>query len=350
MTQQTAYESAGVNIDAGEHFVQLIRDRIRAAWPETAQEIGGFAGRFAFKKASLGGMAGTDGSGTVAILCALTKRWKMLGQNAAAMSVVDAYVAGARVVGLLDVLDVAKLDPETHIAIIDGLIEGCKLAGPQCRLIGGETAELPDMFAHPWMVNINTTAIGEVHEYFSEFPRDVVPGQRVFGWPSNGFGSNGFSLVRKVFDLRGDPTDALRKMEGKCPGLDIPLVDALLQPTPIWIPEIEKEIRRGRVFQAHAHITGGGLVDNIPRVLPQNVKVVLDRSMWVRPPIFSITQDVGRIEDEEMDRVFNQGLMMVSILANESADPTCKLCQNIGTVMERSGNEPQVQFIGKFQS
>ncbi|MCE9643325.1 MAG: phosphoribosylformylglycinamidine cyclo-ligase [Candidatus Andersenbacteria bacterium] len=347
MTQQTAYESAGVNIDAGEHFVRLIRDRIQAAWPGAEREIGGFAGQFRLG-GKYNGMACTDGSGTVAILCALTERWETLGQNAAAMTLVDLFVAGARPNALLDVLDVAKLNPEKHIGIIDGMITGCKMADSRCMLIGGETAELPDMFAQSWMVNVNTTAIG-TPRYDNGSSESVGAGQIVCGWPSNGFGSNGFSLVRKVFGLRGDPADMLNKLDEVWSDLGMSLADAILQPTPIWISEIENN-SIGVGLAAHAHITGGGLVGNIPRILPPDMKVVLDRSRWKRPPIFKLTQKVGDIPEEEMNRVFNQGLMMVSIARQGFTRHGSQFCQDIGVVEARKGNEPQVQFIGKFQS
>ena len=347
MTQQGAYAVAGVNIDAGEHFVSLIRERIRAAWPEAAQEIGGFAGQFRLGS-KYNGMACTDGSGTVAILCALTERWNVLGQNAAAMTLVDLFVAGARPNVLLDVLDVAKLNPEKHIGIIDGMIAGCKMANSRCMLIGGETAELPDMFAQPWMVNVNTTAIG-TPQCDNGLSEPVRAGQIVCGWPSNGFGSNGFSLVRKVFGLRGDPADMLKKMDEVWPDLGMSLADAILQPTPIWISEIENN-SIGAGLAVHAHITGGGLVGNIPRILPSDTKVVLDRSQWKRPPIFELTQKVGGIPEEEMNRVFNQGLMMISIARQGFTKHSSEFCQDIGVVEVRRGDEPQVQFVGEFQS
>ncbi len=345
---ETAYQRAGVNIDAGEHFVRLIRDRIQVAWPGAEREIGGFAGQFRLGS-KYNGMACTDGSGTVAILCALTERWETLGQNAAAMTLVDLFVAGARPNVLLDVLDVATLNPEKHIGIIDGMIAGCKMAGSTCMLIGGETAELPDMFAQPWMVNVNTTAIGSPR-YANHSPDPVRAGQGVFGWPSNGFGSNGFSLVRKVFGLRGEPAETLDKLNAIVPELGISLADAILQPTPIWISEIEKEIQNGVAYSGHAHITGGGLVDNIPRILPPDLKVVLDRSQWKRPPIFALTQKAGDISEAEMNRVFNQGLMMVSIASRGFSSSRSEFCQDIGTVVQRNGEEPQVQFCGEFQS
>ncbi len=342
----SAYGSAGVDIDAGERFVQMIRALIAEAWPRAEQEIGGFAGRFTFDKPRKMGSAGVDGSGTVAILCALAKKFKVLGRNGAAMSLVDVYTAGDLPVAFLDILDVGKLDPDLHIGVIEGLIEGCKLAGPQCRLIGGETAELPDMFAHEWIVNVNTAAIGQPTKGL--ITDKVRAGQAVMGWPSYGFGSNGFSLLRKTYGLKGDVDETRRRLDEYWSELQGPLVDSLLVPAPIWITEIENERARGIKFAAHAHITGGGLVDNIPRVLPPNLKVVIDRSTIERPPIFELTQRTGSIDSKEMDRVFNQGIMMVSIIDGSGKEPTYESAGIIGEVQKREEGESQVQFTGEF--
>lgn len=346
MAKKSAYTQAGVDIDAGERFVEMIRGRVKKAWPIGEKNIGGFAGGFRFGHGCNKGVACTDGSGTVAILCALMNRFNVIGQNAAAMSLVDAYVAGAMPVALLDVLDVAKLDPDQHIGVIDGLIAGCKMVSSGCRLIGGETAELPDMFKEDWMVNVNTTAIGEPLPGL--ITKNVRPGQLVLGWPSNGFGSNGFSLLRKVFGLKTSPSETLRRLNRVWPELGEPLADSLLQPAPIWIAQASQYRCQGVRFAAHAHITGGGLVGNIPRVLPARVKVVIERSLVRRPPIFALTQKVGNIEAKEMDRVFNQGIMMVSIVDTKSKWCPDELAPIVGTVQKRKKDEPQVQFIGEF--
>lgn len=343
----TTYVQSGVDIDAGERFVKMIRQRIRRAWPEAVKEIGGFAGSVKFKRSQRRALGGVDGSGTVAILCALTERFGTLGQNAAAMSLTDTYVGGGLPVGLLDILDVATLEPDLHIGIIDGLIAGCKSAGSQCRLIGGETAELPNMFRYNWMVNVNTAAVGEPVRGL--VTGNVRAGQLVLGWPSNGFGSNGFSLLRNVFALKGSPSQAIRRLDRTWSELGEPLADALLQPAPIWISEAEKQREGGVRFAGHAHVTGGGLVDNIPRILPTHLKVVLDRSTWTRPPIFWLTQRVGKVASNEMDRVFNQGLMMVSIVSNSGRSPALDIPRVIGQVEKRKVREPQVVFTGRFQ-
>lgn len=344
---KSLYAKAGVDMDAGEQFVDLICARVKAAWPDIAKNIGGFAGDFQLQYGSAKGVACTDGSGTVAVLCALTGTFDVLGQNAAAMSLVDAYVAGSLPVALLDVIDVAKLNPKHHIGVIDGLITGCKMTDPQCRLIGGETAELPDIFKEQWMLNVNTTAIGiKMPDIVTN---NVCPGQNVIGWPSHGFGSNGFSLLRTIFRLKGDYKQARRRLAKVHAALGETLADALLRPAPIWVEKVEDQRMGGVLFAAHAHITGGGLVSNIPRVLPPHCKVVIDRNMIERQPIFALAQRMGKIPDAEMDRVFNQGVMMVSIVDNSGKAPLSAIARTIGQVEKRKRGEPQVQFINNFR-
>ncbi|MEX0649820.1 MAG: AIR synthase-related protein [Candidatus Andersenbacteria bacterium] len=343
----SAYADSGVDIDAGELFVAMLKERIAAAWPEVGKEIGGFAGSVQFPALTNKVRCGADGSGTMAIVAALCDQYEVIGTAAAAMSLVDTYVGGALPVGLLDVIDVGKLVPEKHIRIIDGLIQGCKLAG-SARLIGGETAELPDMFRHSWMVNVNTAAIG--------FPDpclltgNIRPGMTVWGWRSEGPASNGFSLIRRALQLKGRPSLARKRLTRYSPDLRGSLQEALLVPVPIWINQIEIQRSVGTRFAGHAHITGGGLVDNIPRILPESCKVVLDRSTWERSAIFPIIQREGNVSAEEMDRVFNQGLMVVSVLDSSGKEPTTPNILPIGTVEKRGEGERQVQFTGVFNN
>lgn len=259
------------------------------------------------------------------------------------MSLFDCYCNGAHPVGLVDVVDCEKLVPGKHIGIIDGLILACKMAG-ECVLIGGETAELPGMYKYDWVVNVNTFAIGEPDPQIVN--RLVWSGQKVYGWPSHGLGSNGFSLARRVFGLCGEPEEIRERLFEKRADFEGSLADGLLFPAPIWINEIERERASGVRFGAHAHITGGGLVDNVPRVLPDNLKVVIDRFAWRRPPIFRLIQEVGGVSPSEMDRVFNQGIMAVSIVDQGSISSAKAI--RIGEVMHRKADEPQVEFVGEY--
>lgn len=341
------YADAGVDIDAGEQFAKMIKERVALAWPGMGEEIGGFAGTILIPKTATRMAASTDGTGTKAILAALVEMFGGIGQDAVAMSAVDTYMAGILPAWLLDSLDVAVLNPEKHIAIIDSLIDGCKLAG--CRLLGGETAELPDMFRHDWMFNLNTAVVGFNNVAIEHAP--ILAGQPVYGWNSNGLGSNGFSLARKIFNLKEGPAKVRRRLERHWDDLGCTLAEALLEPTAIWISAIEDKRKLGVVFAGHAHITGGGLPGNIHRILPNNLRVVINRSSWTRPPIFPLMQRLGDVEQVEMDRTFNQGIQVISIV-----DPglsTFEMAESpdvvqIGSVDGRDGDEPQVFFSGRF--
>lgn len=339
MTQ--AYQDAGVNIDAGNAFTEMVKQRIARAWPGGGDVIGGFAGQMPIPGTPKRFSGSVDGTGTKAIVAALAGCFAGLGQDAVAMGAVDGFVEGYRPTAILDTLNVAALDPELHIRIIESVIRGCKLAGAQ--LIGGETAEMPGMFRHDWMVNLDAAVIGfpdKKLEFAPMSERDVV-----YGWPSHGIASNGFSLVRKVFRLDERPSRARTRLRRTWPELGgAPLSDVLLRPTPIWIPEIDAAINAGVKFTGHAHITGGGLVENIPRMLPPDLKVVLYRSNWYVDPIFWLIQKLGEVSLEEMERVFNMGLMIVSTVKKDGRRPEINGAKPIGQVVQRNGDEPQVQL------
>lgn len=345
MQQESAYKKAGVDIDSGNLFVNMIKSRIREAWPESVGEIGGFAGGGPIPEGAKKIKACTDGTGTKAIIAAVMDMMDGIGQDAAAMSVVDAYVAGVRPLYLLDSLQVAVLDPYKHIKIIDSIIRACESSG--CLLVGGETAELPDLFKYEWMFNVDTFVVGFEAPELSFAP--VEPWQLIYGWPSCGPGSNGYSLIRNVFGLKTPPSKMRRKLERKYKALDSTLAEALLIPTPIWIPDVEKQRARGVIFAGHAHITGGGMVENIPRILPKNCKAVIKRHKWERPPIFKLIQKLGKVKQVEMDRVFNQGIMMISIVDPEGPLINHPSAIKIGEVRRRNISESQVEFIGKYR-
>lgn len=364
--QSNSYTAAGVDINAGERFADMIRDLVEEAWPNAGEEIGGFAGSGPIPREAKVVKASADGTGTVAILSALAEYFAGIGYNAVAMAVVDTFIAGARVKYVLDVLDVAKLIPEKHINIIKSIIKACKQAG--CRLIGGETAELPDMFKEDWMFNLNMTAIGFPDSELRYVP--MRPGQLVYMWPSYGPGSNGFSLLRKVhnlkikygfwgavargFNLEGSIYKVQENLTQKRPELGgLSLANALLVPTPIWIQEIEEQQKRGVIYAGHAHITGGGF-SNVERIVPNDppCRVVIDRHSWKRPTIFGYTQEVGKISLAEMDRVFNNGVMIVSIVDQEGVLPDNPNCTQIGIVEKRRdsccGQGPKVELIYNY--
>ncbi len=343
--RKDAYREAGVNIDAGNLFAEMIKERIEEAWPGL-KSIGGFAGKAQVPFDCDNYFPSTDGTGTKAILAAMIEHFDGIGQDAVAMGVIDTYVAGARPDGVLDNLDIAVLDPDKHIKIIDSVIRACKMAG--CVLLGGETAELPDMFKHDWMFNLNVMSIG-FDDQNLEFA-DMESGQSVYCWPSYGPASNGFSLLRKVFGLKERPSRARKKLERVWSDLGGPLYESLLRPTPIWIKEIEALREEGVEFAGHAHITGGGLIDNPARILSDRFKMVIDRSSWSRPPIFPLVQDLGKISVADMDRTFNNGIMIISVPIED--DETIGFYSEhatlIGVIEDRDHDEPPVILTGKY--
>jgi len=341
------YADAGVDISTADRFVAMIRERIGQAWPETAKEIFGFAGEATLPRMARVMAASTDGVGTKLKLAAVTEMFDGVGQDAVAMSAVDTFVSGKKPAYLLDYFSTGKLEPEKHIKIIESVIRGCQLAG--CKLIGGETAEMPGFFRYDWMVDLATFVVG----FSTMMPEgySVKAGQKVFGWPSNGPASNGYSLIRKVFGLNDSPSKVRKKLQRVYADLGQRfLAEVLLNPTPIWIPEIEEEEERGVCFSAHAHITGGGLVENPPRALPKwpGLKMVIDRSSWQRPAIFRFIQEKGSVPVDDMDRTFNNGIMVISIVSDQGVLPENDNAVEIGVIEKRRKGEPRVVLTGRY--
>jgi len=355
------YKEAGVDIDKKLRFQAMIKQRIETQWQGGGKEIDRYAGRGLIPAGAKRIEVSTDGTGTKILVALLAGLLEGIGQDVVAMGVGDLYAAGVTPYYLVDTLKVACLEPEKHIKIIESIIRACVMAN--CRLIGGETAQLRDMFKYPWMVDLDVTAVGFPNPDLEH--TQLALNQLVYGWPSHGPASNGFTLLRKVFDLalnddflqplkerwgwKGSTSAVRKKLERYWPELKSTLAQALLVPTPIWISRIEEARRSGMKFVGNAHITGGGMLENIPRIMRGNekVKVVIDRSRWQRPPIFRLAQEVGKIANEEMDKVFNQGIMVVSIMSASSKvlNPSAIL---IGQVEKRKPNEPQVMLVGKY--
>lgn len=344
MVRQLTYKDAGVDLDAVALFQQMIKERIEAAWPCGGEEVGKFAGGGPIPFGAKRFGVSTDGTGSKILFAAMIDMLAGIGQDAVAMAAVDTYAEGYEPKYLTDTLKVARLKPTVHIRIIDSVIRACRASG--CRLIAGETAQEPYMFRHPWMVCLDAACIGFPLSELAFSP--IREGQKVYGWPSYGIASNGFSLASKVFDLekiRGTWTRVSRRQ----PELGESLAEALLRSTPIWISQIETQRKRGVRFAGHAHITGGGMPGNIPRILPPDCKVMIDRNLWERPPIFSLIQRKGRIAQEEMERVFNNGVMMVSIVSEGGEDINDSNAVLIGGVGRRMDNGAQVEIFGQYR-
>jgi phosphoribosylformylglycinamidine cyclo-ligase len=305
------YRDAGVDIDAGDELVERIKPRVkRSMRPEVLAGIGGFGALVEvpldrYRKPVL--VSGTDGVGTKLRLAIDTKRHDGIGIDLVAMCVNDVIVQGAEPLFFLDYFASGKLDVDVGERVIGGIVEGCVQAG--CALVGGETAEMPGMY-HGADYDLAGFCVGIVEKDAIIDGSKTRAGDVVLGLPSSGPHSNGFSLIRKIVQLSA--TDLHADLEG------MSLIDRLMAPTRIYVKPLLKLIREVSVHGL-SHITGGGLVDNIPRVLPDGLEVVLQRRCWRREVIFDWLQQQGRIADTEMYRVFNCGIgMTVQVSASDA--------------------------------
>lgn len=304
------YAEAGVNITAGTEAVNLMKEHVKKTFrPEVLTDLGGFGGLFAlnsgkYKEPVL--VSGTDGVGTKLRVAFMMDKHDTIGIDAVAMCVNDILVQGAEPLFFLDYLAVGKLVPTKVADIVKGIAEGCKQAG--CALIGGETAEMPGFYSEE-EYDIAGFAVGVAEK------RRIIDGSRIqegnllVGLPSSGIHSNGYSLARKVlFEAAG--YDVSTHVDE----LDRTVGEEILEPTRIYIPQVLPLIEKFDILGL-VHITGGGLTENIPRVLPEGVKVVIDTKSWPVKPIFNLMQKIGQIEDAEMRRTFNMGIGMVMIVS-----------------------------------
>ncbi len=305
------YKSAGVDIEAGDRLVSAIGPLAKATQrPGVMGGLGGFGALFDLKAAGFTDpilVSGTDGVGTKLKIAIETGRHDQVGIDLVAMCVNDLLVQGATPLFFLDYFARAKLEAEVAEAVIAGIAEGCRQAG--AALIGGETAELPGLYA-AGDYDLAGFAVGAV-ERNRLLPRgDLAAGDRLIALPSSGLHSNGFSLIRRLIETQGLGYDAPPPFESETASLG----EALLAPTKIYAQDIQQQLAAGRI-KAMAHITGGGLPGNLPRVLPGNLLAVLDSPLGERlPPVFSWIKDSGRIETAELLRTFNMGVGMVLVV------------------------------------
>jgi phosphoribosylformylglycinamidine cyclo-ligase len=305
------YRDAGVDIDAGDELVERIKPRVkRSMRPEVLGGIGGFGALVEvpldrYRKPVL--VSGTDGVGTKLRLAIDTQRHDGVGIDLVAMCVNDVIVQGAEPLFFLDYYASGKLDVGVGERVIAGIVEGCVQAG--CALVGGETAEMPGMY-HGADYDLAGFCVDVVEKDAIIDGSKTRAGDVVLGLPSSGPHSNGFSLIRKILQLSG--ADLQADLQG------VSLIDRLMAPTRIYVKPLLALMRE---VSPHglSHITGGGLVDNIPRVLPEGLEVVLERSAWPRVAIFEWLQEQGKIADAEMYRVFNCGIgMTVHVSAGDA--------------------------------
>ena len=338
-----SYRDAGVDIDAGDDLV----DRIKPLAKKTMREgvlagIGGFGALFEvpkrYKEPVL--VSGTDGVGTKLRLAFEWNRHDTIGQDLVAMSVNDILVQGAEPLFFLDYFACGKLTVDTAATVVGGIATGCELSG--CALIGGETAEMPGMYP-PGEYDLAGFAVGAVEKSKIITGATIAPGDVVLAIASSGAHSNGYSLVRKIIERAGaKPTDDLG---GR------PLGDVVMAPTQIYVKPLLKLINEINV-KGMAHITGGGLVDNVPRVLPENTQAILHRDSWQMPELFRWLQMKGGVADAEMVRVFNCGIGMVVIVSASQADAAIQSLKAeglhawmVGEVVERPAGAPQTIVI-----
>jgi len=330
---EARYAAAGVDIDAGNRMVELIKPLVRAtARAGTGAEIGGFGGLFDLKAAGFTDailVAATDGVGTKVKIAIETSRHDTIGIDLVAMSVNDLVVQGAEPLFFLDYFACGKLDPAVGAAVVKGVAAACRETG--CALIGGETAEMPGVYQGN-DYDLAGFAVGAVGRQ-DVLPRsDIKAGDIVIGLASTGVHSNGYSLVRRVAAGAGlkwnDPAPFAPKLN---------LGEALLTPTRLYVRSCLAAIRQTKAVKALAHITGGGFTENIPRVLPKGLAVSLDLNRVRVLPVFKWLAAAGKISETEMLRTFNCGIGMVAVLDRSGADAASKCFADNGETVVRLG-------------
>jgi phosphoribosylformylglycinamidine cyclo-ligase len=337
-----SYRDAGVDIDAGNALIERIKPlAVATARPGVITGLGGFGALFElpwerYRRPVL--VSGTDGVGTKLKLALELGRHETVGIDLVAMCVNDILVAGAEPLFFLDYYATGRLDVDIATAVVAGIAEGCKLAG--CALTGGETAEMPGMYA-PGDYDLAGFCVGIAEKDALLTPERVHPGDALIGLASSGPHSNGYSLIRKVIAVSG--ADLGQGLGGA------PLGDRLLAPTRIYVKPVLALMQEVAVH-GMAHITGGGLVENLPRVLPEDTRAIIDLGSWRRPAVFDWLQDKGGVAEGEMLRTFNCGVGMVICVPGKDAGRACELLNQAGETawpigrVEAARGRPAVAF------
>ena len=343
----TTYRDSGVDIDAGDEFVERIKPLIRSTFrPEVLTDLGGFGGLFRFqadkyKEPVL--VSGTDGVGTKLKIAFMMDKHDTVGIDLVAMCVNDIAVSGAEPLFFLDYFATGKLSVSKAQEVVKGIAEGCRQAG--CALIGGETAEMPSFYPDG-EYDLAGFAVGAVDRPKIIDGRGIVPGDLIVGLASSGLHSNGYSLARRVlFD------QAKLAVTNRVPELDRPIGEVLLTPTRIYAKQILTLIQEFPI-KGIAHITGGGITENLPRVFPAGVRAVVRRWAWPVPPIFHVIAKLGQVAHEEMYRVFNMGIGLILVVPPDAADAVIARASalgdrgyRIGDILASRGEEPQVDYV-----
>jgi len=338
------YRDAGVDIDAGDRLVENIKPFAKKTLRKgVLAGIGGFGALFEIARSRYREpvlVAGTDGVGTKLKLAFELNCHASIGIDLVAMSVNDILTHGAEPLFFLDYYACGRLDVATATEVVKGIAAGCVQAG--CALIGGETAEMPGLYA-PGEYDLAGFAVGVVEKSRIIDGSDIVEGDVVLGLASSGAHSNGYSLIRKIIAVRG--VDLSAKFHGRA------LSDVMLEPTRIYVKPVLK-LARSVAVKGLAHITGGGIVENVPRMLPARLAARIERSAWKMPPLFQWLKEEGGIDDAELYRVFNCGIGMAVIVAPAHAARALKTLKaagetawRIGRIVKRTRNEPQVEIV-----
>ncbi len=326
------YSDAGVDIDAGNRLVDMIRPAVRATRRSGADgEIGGFGGVFDLKAAGYADpllVAANDGVGTKVKIAIESGLHGTIGVDLVAMCVNDLIVQGAEPLFFLDYYATGKLDPAVAASVVKGIADGCVKAG--CALLGGETAEMPGLYSRS-DYDLAGFAVGAVDRR-RLLPHEVHAGDVAFGLPSSGVHSNGFSLVRRIVKDTGLSWNATAPFAP-----EMTLARALLEPTRIYVKPLLAALKRTNHIRALAHITGGGFPDNLPRVLPKGLGVSLDLSAFDVPRVFKWLAKTGEVAEAEMLRTFNCGIGMVIFAAKEGADEVETILRDVGEKPVRIG-------------
>jgi phosphoribosylformylglycinamidine cyclo-ligase len=344
----TTYRDAGVDIDAGDEFVERIKPHVRATFrPEVLTDLGGFGGLFrlqADRYADPVLVSGTDGVGTKLKLAFLMDRHDTVGIDLVAMCVNDIAVSGAEPLFFLDYFATGKLSIGTAESVVKGIAEGCRQAG--CALIGGETAEMPSFYPDG-EYDLAGFAVGVVDRPKIIDGRHIVPGDAMIGLASTGVHSNGLSLARKVLLEQGGSD-----IGSRLPEFNASVGETLLTPTRIYAKQILTLAREFNLKGA-AHITGGGITNNLPRVLPAHCGALIRRGSWPVLPVFQVIQERGGVAVEEMYRVFNMGIGLIVITPIEQAEAVIKRAgelgdraYRIGEIAAEQSEEGSVQYVG----
>ena len=337
---QHTYRDAGVDIDANDRLKEIICKHARTTFtPGVISDIGFFGSLFelkGYKHPIL--ISSADGVGTkIKIACALGKH-EGIGMDIVNHCVNDILTCGASPLFFLDYVAMSKMDASVVTSIVKGMAQACK--DVECALIGGETAEMPDTYP-PGEYDLVGFIVGGIEKSHIKNGGSIVAGDVIIGLPSSGLHTNGYSLVRRVFNTDGDPS----RLKRRYPQLGCTLGDALLEPHRCYYHQVKPLLPK---IKGLAHITGGGFPGNLPRTLPKSVAAVVDKSYWKVPPLFSLIQRTGNIDEEEMYRVFNMGIGMILICDPADSSKLMKKLPDsniVGEIVKRKSNEERTRIV-----